>query len=264
MPFLSAFSVFKGAFHYEFRMQIRRRAVWITLTLIALVLLGLGSRTPDLQNTLSHLSRFPLLSVLVTWTNAISILLPIGVGVMLADRLPRDRRYKVDELFTAMQGTLSARLIGKYLGTTLATIVPMFLFYLLGVGYITYQTHNILAIPLGLETFAVILLPGLLFISAFSLACPALLWVPLYQFLFVGYWFWGNIFPPGRGIPTLSDTILTPIGGFISAGFYHTGIFDVRGITNIQAIESVIALLGTAVLVLIALWGYLKWEQSHQ
>src|SRR5947209_6083008 len=121
MQSLSVLSVLWGAFRYEFRMQIRRRAVWITLTLLALVLLGLGSRTPDLQNILSHLSRFPLLSVLVTWTNAVSILLPIGVGVMLADRLPRDRRYKVDELFTSMQGALSTRLIGKYLGTTLAT-----------------------------------------------------------------------------------------------------------------------------------------------
>lgn len=261
MQFLSVFS---GAFTYEFRMQVRRRAVWITLTLIALGLLGLGSRTPDMQNTLNHLGRFPLLSVLVTWTNAISLLLPIGVGVMLADRLPRDRRYKVDELFTSMHGALSARLVGKYLGATLATILPMLLFYLLGVGYITYQTHNILTIPLGLETFGVILLPGLLFISAFSLACPALMWVPLYQFLFVGYWFWGNIFPIGRGIPTLSYTILTPIGSFISDGFYHTGIFDGYYVTNMQAIESVVALLSITVLVIVALWGYLKWERARQ
>lgn len=261
MQFLS---VFAGAFTYEFRMQVRRRAVWITITLIALGLLGLGSRTSDMQNTLNHLGRFPLLSVLVTWTNAISLLLPIGVGVMLADRLPRDRRYKVDELFTSMHGTLSARLVGKYLGTTLATILPMLLFYLIGVGYITYQTHNILAIPLGLETFIVILLPGLLFISAFSLACPALIWVPLYQFLFVGYWFWGNIFPPGKGIPTLSDTILTPIGGFISSGFYHAGFFEGYHATNIQAIESVVALLSISALVMVALWGYLKWERARQ
>lgn len=261
MQFLSVLS---GAFTYEFRMQVRRRAVWIAITLIALGLLGLGSRTPDMQNTLSHLSRFPLLTVLVTWTNAISLLLPIGVGVMLADRLPRDRRYKVDELFTSMHGALSARLVGKYLGATLATILPMLIFYLIGVGFITYQTHNILAIPLSLETFVVILLPGLLFISAFSLACPALIWVPLYQFLFVGYWFWGNIFPPGKGIPTLSYTILTPIGGFISDGFYRAGIFDGYHATPMQAIESVVALLSITVLVMIALWGYLRWEQGRE
>ena len=35
-------------------------------------------------------------------------------------------------------------------------------------------------------------LPGLLFVAAFSVSCPVILWVPLYQFLFVGYWFWGR------------------------------------------------------------------------
>src|SRR5260370_19208210 len=73
--------------------------------------------------------------------------------------------------------------------------------------------------PLVAADFVLIVLPGLLFVAAFSIACPAILWVPLYEFLFVGYWFWGNALSPTRtGIQTLSQTILTPIGTYISAG----------------------------------------------
>lgn len=258
-------SVFAGAFRYEFRMQIRRWAVWITLVLLALLIVGIVIRDDTVQAALAHLKSIPLLTVLTTWVAAINILLPVGVGVMLADRLPRDKRYKVDELFTSMQGALSMRLLGKYLGAMLATIVPMFLIYAIGVGYILYQTQNMLAIPLALETFAVITLPGILFIGVFSIACPAIMWVPLYQFLYVGYWFWGNIFPSGRGIPTLSDTILTPIGTFIGSGFFHAGLFnDMVHATTLQATESMVVLLGFVPLVFVALWGYLRWERARQ
>ena len=42
------------------------------------------------------------------------------VGIMLADRLPRDRRTRVAELLDTFPGALYARLFGKYLGSTLA------------------------------------------------------------------------------------------------------------------------------------------------
>jgi hypothetical protein len=140
----------------------------------------------------------------------------------------------------------------------------MLAFYSIGVGIVLYQTHNLLAIPLALETFTAIVLPGILFISAFSIACPAILWVPLYQFLFVGYWFWGNLLPPSFGIPTLSATILTPIGGYMTAGFFGGDGFPVAHATALQGVESTVLLLGIASLVMLTLWGYLKWDQARQ
>src|SRR5207302_4913010 len=142
-----------------------------------------------------------------------------------------------------MPAALSARLVGKYLGSTLATLVPMFAFYSIGIGYVLYQTHNLLALPLALATFAAIVLPGILFIAAFSIACPAILWVPLYQFLYVGYWFWGNWLGARTGIPTLSETILTPVGTYISSGFFGDSIFPVQDATAWLAIESMLLLL---------------------
>lgn len=260
---MNQLSVMLGVARYEFRMQIRRPAVWITMILLEALMVGIFSRGQVLTHITSLVAQSSLLYILPLWTITLNRLLPVGIGVLLADRLPRDRRTKVDELFTSLPGKLSTRLIGKYLGSMFATLVPMFAFYALGVGYLIYLTGNLMAVPLALETFAVITLPGILFITAFSIACPAILWVPLYQFCFVGYWFWGNELGAQFGIPTLSDTILTPIGGFMAKGFY--GI-DIGGstATPMQGIESMVLLIGVAIFVMFVLWNLLRWQQARQ
>ncbi|QBD83040.1 hypothetical protein EPA93_46595 [Ktedonosporobacter rubrisoli] len=260
-------TTFLGAFNYEFRMQIRRAAVWITMTLIMLMFVGLISRGL-FDYILSQMRTMRVLTMLVFWTNLVNSLLPIVVGCLLADRLPRDRKYKVQELLQALPGSMGARITGKYIGGMLATLVPLFAFYWLGVGYIIYQTNSIMAIPLALETFLIAAMPGIVFISAFSIACPAFLWVPVYQFLFVGYWFWGNWFRSPY-IPSLSNTILTPVGGYISIGFFgKVGVFastsPIADATLLQGIESMLLLIGIAVLVMVVLCRLLKWQQERQ
>src|SRR5262249_20290889 len=143
-------------------------------------------------------------------------------GCVLADRLVRDRHFKTQELFATMQGSSLARLVGKHLGSVLASTLPILVVYGLGIVFIAWPTGNILAIPVGLLAFISIMLPGYLFIGAFSLACPLVMWVPLYQFLFACYWFWGNLLSPAVGVPTISNTILTPIGKFAATGYFHS------------------------------------------
>ena len=249
-----------GVFRYEFRMQIRRPTLWLAFLVLA-ALFGVGSGLPGFLINSHHDTWF---SQVVQLTNSVNTLFPIYVGVLLADRLARDKRTKVDELLYTMPTGLSTRLLGKYLGSTCATIIPMFLYYCIGVSFIIYQSHNVLVLPLAVETFAAIALPGLLFISAFSIACPAFMWVPLYQFLFVGYWFWGNVLSPHQGIPTLSPTLLTPRGGNMTVGFFGGHAFPVASATPLQGIESVLLLIGIAILVLYVLRGLLKWQQARQ
>jgi ABC-2 type transport system permease protein len=255
-------SVLTGALRYEFRMQIRRRALWITICLLGLLVAVIMSRYPGMSDLLAHLDKYPLLPTLVQWTSNLNRLLPIGVGIMLADRLPRDRSTRVDELFHSMPGTLSARLIGKYFGSLLATLMPVLLLYGIGVGVIAWQTHTVMVLPLALVTFSGIMLPGFLFVAAFSFASTAILWVPLYQFLFICYWFWGNELSPHTGIPTISGTILTPVGKYAVQGFF--GVDTFINATPVQATESVLLLVSLAAFMLFGLWCYLKWENSHQ
>lgn len=266
---MNQLSVFFGVLRYEFRMQIRRPALWITMLLFALLIVGIGGVGSGISGDvlrgelLRNAEPRPLLNILVQWAYRINTFFPIAVGVLLADRLPHDRRTKTEELFTAAPGALSLRLLGKYCGSLLATLIPVLLVYTLGVGLIAYATQNVQAIPLSLAPFAVIDLPGILFVSAFSIACTSILWTPLYQFLFVGYWFWGNLLQTRFGIPTLSRTILTPIGGYMASGIFGQPFIQ-PGATVTQGVESVILLLAIAALVMYTLWGLLKWQQSRQ
>lgn len=152
-------------------------------------------------------------------------MLPLGYGLMLADRLARDRRLRVFELLESQPGGGWPRLLGKYLGSVSASTLPVLLLYLYGVTVIMTRWQAGPLLPLqSLLLFAVILLPGLLFVASFSLGCPAFMPVPLYQVLFVGYWFWGNALSPSAGIPTLTGTPLMPSGAYVAAG-----IFSVSG-----------------------------------
>jgi ABC-2 type transport system permease protein len=253
-----------GVLAYEFKMQIRRSSLWIAYIGVAALLIR-SILSEIIHSQAFGLANAPITTLVAALVFSTNILLPIPLGVFLADRLPRDRRTRVDELFTSMPGALSTRIVGKYLGSTLATIIPMFVSYILLIGFLLYQTHNLLSIPLVAADFVLIVLPGLLFVAAFSIACPAILWVPLYQFLFVGYWFWGNALSPRTGIPTLSQTILTPVGTYISAGML--GVSQVGWVTSApfwEGLASLLLLLGIAILVLYILWRYLSWQQARQ
>lgn len=259
-------SILSGSLTYEFRMQARRRALRITMILLAILLVFFLTRHTGLNDILNPLNNSSLPAAVAYWTDMVNFaLLPIGVGILLADRLPRDARHRIDELFTSMPGSLLTRLFGKYLGSTLATLLPLFAFYCLGIGYLLWQRHTLLVIPLACAAFATIILPGILFVAAFSLACPAIMWVPLYQFLYVGYWFWGNLFPPGYGVPTLSATLLTPMGGNMSLGFFGVRYFFAgQHITALQSIASILLLVGIALCVIVVLSRFLTWRQARQ
>lgn len=253
-----------GTFRYEFLMQVRRRSLWISLLLVGLLQITLYVRSPHLTDIVDSWFQLPINQTLAQLALIVNTLLPAAFGCLIADRLPRDRRTKVEELFMTMPQALGSQLIGKYLGSVCATLIPVLLFFLLGVGFILYRTGNTACIPLAIASFAIIILPGILFISTFSLACPSIMWIPLYQFCFVGYWFWGNILSPVNGIPTLTETILTPMGRFMASGIFglsrNTGIYA----TPLQGWASLSLLIGMAIFVLCVLWQVLRWQQARQ
>lgn len=256
-------SEFLGVVKYEFRMQIRRPSLWISFGLIAVYgyfVMG-GGATQLYASLQQELASHSLLYTVVDSVATGELILPLCVGCLLADRLVRDRRVKVDELFTTMDTPLHTRLWGKYIGALIATIVPLLLVLCFFQGYIFIVSHNLLVIPLFLFAFLVVALPGLLFVSAFSLACPMVMPIPLYQILFAGYWLWGNLFLKQQVLPTLSRTILTPSGAIIANGFFGTNT-ELLGITPPSAaVASLVVLLSTAALVMLLLWRFLKWLQ---
>src|SRR5215469_7796651 len=132
-------SVFLGAARYEFRMQLRRRAIWFVPALFCVLLLPLWYlfESCDLHGCLQHQHEGgPLVPVppapadaVLQWVQFAAILLPLGAGLVLADRLARDRQHHVDEVFETASGALGSRLFGKYVGSTIATLIPIAVFY---------------------------------------------------------------------------------------------------------------------------------------
>ncbi len=255
-------SVLLGALSYEFRMQLRRVAVWATFGALGLVF-------TQFHQPWNWPITTPAGDALIYWTTEMHSILALALGILLADRLVRDRSTKMEELLNTFSAPIHLRLVGKYLGSTLATLLPVVAIYAIGVSYILFRWHTIQALPLAFAAFGAIVLPGTLFVGAFSLACPVIIWMPLYQFLFVGYWFWGNLLP-GFGIPTLSETILTPIGSFMCTGFFNPtgreGVCNpgIQGATATQGVESVLLLFAIAAFVMLVLPLYLQWQQARQ
>src|SRR5579885_3145804 len=148
-----------GGLRYEFLMQIRRPALWLTFLGFAfLVGRSILSELDDPRFLAMHASTLQLAATVALLTNWLA---PLGVGIFLADRLPRDRRTRVEELLNTLPGTLKSRVLSKYLGATLATLVPALLLYMLILGLSAWRIGNWMLFPLGLLCYAVVVLPGM-------------------------------------------------------------------------------------------------------
>jgi ABC-2 type transport system permease protein len=264
-----------GVAAYEFRMQLRRRSV-------LLVLSGLGVLTllvarPDLMdckrigvppNVYTKCTAVSIHDAAVSWAIAVNTVLPIALGILLADRLVREEHLNVADLFSSLPISPSMRLLGKYLGALLATMLPIALVFVIGLDYIIATWHDTSAVPLALLAFLTINVPGVLFVAAFSLACPLIMPVPVYQVLYTGYWFWGNLLPTGfgrfLGIPTLSGTILTPMGSIRAGYLFGVGSRLPVGPNPALGYASIVALLLCAGLALYAAWRYQSWRRARQ
>lgn len=269
-------SVIFGALHYEFSMQIRRRAVWLVLLLMStfIFILWYAFAGPALlHGYYSHGADHPTpvwiapqprdavlyLAQFAAW------FLPIGCGLMLADRIARDYTLHVNEVLDTLPGSLAARLLGKYLGSTLATLLPTLLIYSLGIAYIVSQAPDLQLLPLALEAFLAILLPGILFAAGFSIALPIFMKVPIYQVLFILYWFWANLMSPRFHIPTLVDTMLNATGPWAQEAFFHfQWVFLKLNPTVGQGMLSIALLISTSLTAIVLAWLYLQWKYARR
>jgi ABC-2 type transport system permease protein len=251
---MASVSGLAGVFAYEFRMQVRRRSVWLVLGVLGAYMLRV---------LIDQTGREPGDQLVAEWAWLLQVLCPIALGILLADRFARDRRVGVDQILETSPVTGWLRLLGKYLGATAATIVPIVIVYAIGVVYIAGSRDAAAVAALALPAFGLICLPGLLFVAAYSVCVPIVMKVPLYQFLFVGYWFWGNLMPP-QIMPTLRDTWLSPIGTVAEQAFF--GVFTEGQTPDWQPIDglmSISVLLAGAIAALLAGVIALRLQRSR-
>lgn len=198
----------------EFRMQSRRRAMWLAMTGTGLFF-GLIFATANAHDLTSGAAS----QAVGEWAAFSNFFVPIAFGILLADRVSRDSQLHVSELLDSFPARLSPRLWGKWAGAGTATMIPFLALSLGGSVYIALHLRDPSAIPLGLAAFATINLPALLFSAALCIVLPALIWPPAARVLFAGFWLWAQ-FPPGR-VPTISTSLLAPAGGYAAQGLFH-------------------------------------------
>lgn len=224
---------------YEYLMQVRRPAVW----LVVIGLIALRSSSPWPINIGSVTDHATLVG---DWTYNFTMLGPIGVGAVLADRIGRESRLELSDLLASTPTGIGPRLWGKAVGAGAAAMTPFALCWAALLGYLTAK-NGVGVIPVGIAAFVVIMLPGLIFVSAFSVTVPLLIGAPLYRLGMFGYWVWGNMIGPRYGIPTPAGTPFEAIGEFPAGAWFHSVVWDAgeRGVgtTGADAVISIAFLL---------------------
>lgn len=244
---------FFGIVRYEYRMSVLRWGLWIgSLLAAALYFLSFdlsgGGEPIDVWEAGGGAALL------------VNFLLPVVAGIMTADRLPRDSLLGVWELLRATPASRTTHLFGKYVGALLATLTPPLFFLAVGTGLAIFLGAPVAIAGTTLLAFLAIIVPAHVFVDAFSLACPALIPVRIYQVLLTGYWFWGNFLNPAV-VPNTSDTPLTPVGKYALSGFFRGTFGGQRdAYTPAEATLSVALLCVTALLPLLALDRYMAWQ----
>lgn len=197
---------------YEFLMQIRKRSLWISTAVLAVAMVVLqGDRGPRYVP-----DGTPARIVMTNWAVLFGVLLPLGFGMVLADRLVRDRRLGVGRVLDSLPTGPRTLVAGKYVGSVAATAVAGLATMLVAAGFEFAARRDIALFGWAFVAFALVMLPGLLFVGAFAVVTPMLITAPLFRILFVGYWFWGNMLSP-LFLPSLTGTLLTPIGDYAAS-----------------------------------------------
>ncbi|MHB1416564.1 MAG: ABC transporter permease [Chloroflexota bacterium] len=249
-----------GIVRYEYLMGIRRWGVWVAFVVAIEPLLAPFMDAKQIAAEASSLPEvWSLAGLMALFAN---YFMPLVAGIAIADRLARDERLRVRELLVATPISGLTYVLGKYLGAVLAVLTPTLILVLLANGVLVAGGVPWVLIPYSLVAFLAINVPAQAFVGAFALACPLIMPVRVFQVLFVGYWFWGNFAPPEQ-IPTLSDTVLSPLGRYAAGGLFHTWITRTDPhYTTLEAALSLAVLAACAAAALFVLERYLRWRDS--
>lgn len=194
-----------------------------------------------------------------------NLFLPVMVGILSADRLQRDFRMGVRELQESTPLQLVEYTLGKYFGVLLASLAPVLIWVWLITGlFIAFGNAPIDFFFTMTLAFFAIMVPAFAFVTAFSLACPLIMPLRVYQILFTGYWFWGNYINP-EFFPTLNGTLLTVSGMYAYQGYFlgFINASEPLAYSTSDATLNLIVLGLCIVAVMVVLNVYLQWQSRR-
>ncbi len=262
----NTFSRFLGISRHEFAMSIRRPGFWIAYSLLFIFYL-ITAITPATDGSTEVLGASQLWPEAGHTVFMFNIFLPLLAGILIADRMWRDFHLGIRELQRSTPFSISSYILAKYLGNLIAVLLPMLLI-ILGVG-VSIIARGLAPMefmwPL-LVAFLTIAVPAHIFVVAFSLVCPLVMPLRVYQVLFTGYWFWGNLLSP-KAFPTISDTPLNAVGQYPLQAYFGVLVDSTHsveaGFTAGGAALNLAVLLACVALALFAADRYLNIQERR-
>lgn len=255
-----------GVARHEFAMSIRRPGFWIAYVLLILFYV-VTLLLPSMDGTDDRILPEAIWPQAGHTVFLFNIFLPLLAGILSADRMQRDFRNGVRELQRSAPLSIPVCILGKYLGTLASVLLPMLL-AVTATGLALVALGLAQAVFLGplFLAFLSIAVPAHAFVVAFSLACPLIMPLRVYQVLFTGYWFWGNLLTP-KAFPTISDTVLNAVGQYPLQAFFGMTLDSTHaveaGYTPPQAVLNLVVLLACVGAVLFTLDRYLRWQERR-
>jgi ABC-2 type transport system permease protein len=255
-----------GVVRHEFSMSIRRPGFWISYILLSLFYI-ISILTPSMNSSEDIIPPDQIWSQAGHMVFMFNIFLPLLAGILSADRMQRDIRTGMRELQRSTPLSLPVYILAKYFGVLLSALAPMFLLVIVTGAVMVAKglapPDFLWPILLAFLTIAV---PAHAFVVAFSLACPLFMPLRVYQVLFTGYWFWGNLLSP-QAFPTISDTLLNAVGQYPLQGFFGMNFDSTHKVNEgFTAPEAVLNLVVLALCIASALYvldRYLRWQERR-
>ena len=243
---------FWSVFRTEFFMSIHRKGIIISyLLLFAFYAVTLFAGEWDFETIDMPIKQIWGDSAQIV--SMFNVFFPVLAGIAAADRLIRDQKLNTDELLRTTLLTNPAYLLGKYFGVMASLLTPILGFILIVRLAASIGGAPWIALPMTLVEFVVMTIPAFAFVTAFSLVCPLVLPLRVYQVLFTGYWFWGNLLSP-KVFPSLSGTLLQPVGFVALEGLFGYAPYAAQGAKLHTHIDVVISLIIMLVMIVIALF----------
>lgn len=255
-----------GFARHEFSMSIRRPGFWISYILLSLFYI-ISILTPSMDGSEDIIPPDQIWSQAGHMVFMFNIFMPLLAGILAADRLQRDVRTGVRELQRSTPLSVPVYILAKYLGVLLSVLTPMFLLVAFtGIALVLKGLAPLSLLWPILLAFLSISIPAHAFVVAFSLACPLVMPLRVYQVLFTGYWFWGNLLSP-QAFPTISDTLLNAVGQYPLQGFFGMNFDSTHkvneGFTAPEAVLNLVVLAMCIASALYVLDRYLRWQERR-
>ena len=255
---------FLGVLRYEYHMAIQRKGLLVIALLFTAFYIYLWIDVGVELELTENINQL-LFSEAGQTVFFLNLFFPVIAGISAADRAIRDYDLGVREILRSTGIHNITHVLGKYFGVVLSLLSTEVLIVLLVSMFlvITFQ-WPILFIVYNLLAVLILSAPGLFFVTAFSLACPLIMPVRVYQILFTGYWFWGNYLSP-QVMFTISDTLLNASGKFSLMAFFGVQIsVDSPQILPMTAVSNILVLLVCAGLALALMTSYIDYSERKR